>query len=264
MKPKWIVCIAVFGLCCMGAEAGTLLHEDFEDPAYQVGEPPVPPWDDYYVGWDGSPEYTRGQADVLGVRIRIDDSGISGKSCHFFDTNANVASGIRRPLVSPASAVVLEYYMCTANDSYEGAFVHLHGDAGADYQVAFSNGAYDGMAGYIGVHGTTEGWIKPDLLAYSENTWYYVRRELDCLADTGLFYVEEVGNPSNNASYAIGRNPYCPSNQVEGIGVWTSTSQGADCYIDNITIVPLPGPGLLGIAGLGLLAWFKRRDSRIT
>jgi hypothetical protein len=41
-------------------------------------------------------------------------------------------------------------------------------------------------------------------MPYATDTWYYVRRELDCATNTGTFYVEEVDNPSNNISYSIG------------------------------------------------------------
>ena len=212
MRNIWVlfsmVAVSMILLATTVTNASPLLEDSFD--SYSVGAPPVPPWSELYPGWGGTPVYTRAEAATLGVTIQVDNTTvISGNSLHFLDTSEGVGSGVGSLLsqgFSSASSVVVEYYMRTGNDAYEGTFLALQGDAGADYAVAFSNGAFTGSAGWIGIHGSPAGWVKPDLLAYSEDTWYYVKRELDCISDTGLFYVEEVGNPSNNASYSIGRN----------------------------------------------------------
>ncbi|NQT19809.1 MAG: hypothetical protein HQ592_08890, partial [Planctomycetes bacterium] len=225
-----------------------MLEDDFD--GYATGPPPVPPWTEYYAGAPWQPIYTREEAAALGITISVDDETYfaGGKSVHFLDTTGSVGSHITRTF-PPASQLVVEYYMRTHNGDYEGAFVTLMGDVGENWQVAFSSGVYGGTAGYIGVHGSPQGWIQPELLAYQLDTWYYVRRTLDLSTNTGSFYVEEVGNPSNNATHDIGANPNHPNTYVDRITVWSAWSQGADCHIDELKITSLKGATI----GMGLI-----------
>ncbi len=118
---------------------------------------------------------------------------------------------------------------------YEGAFVNLMGDAGQDYSAVFND------TGYIGIWTSPQGWVESQLLSYSTNTWYYVKRELDLDTNTGSFYVEELanelGNPANrNASYSVGRNPSHPNTYINDITIHSSNSHGAHCFIDELTV----------------------------
>ena len=238
------------------AKGANLLSDNFD--GYGTGAPPVPPWEEKYGGAGGVPDYTRSEAATLGVTINVDNAASvsSPNSVHFLDTTGSVSSQIYRTFPS-TSVIVLEYYMRTHNDSAEGAFVKLRGDAGWDYGVAFSNGVFGSQAGYIGVHGSPAGWVKPDLLEYNVDTWYYVRRELNCTTDIGSFYVEEVVNPANNASYSIGRND--ANTYLNEIDIFSSWSQEADCYIDDVVITPEPATlSLLALGGLAVLR--KRRE----
>ena len=274
-------CLMAVGLSPATTQADPCLSDTFD--GYTTGEPPVPPWEEDYIGWGGDPHYTRQEARDLGVEIKIDESiyyGDSGKSVHFLDDSTAVSGHLYREF-SAATSVTMDYYMRTDNDSYEGAFVFLYGadrEAEFDYAAAFSNGAFTGKAGYIGIHGSPAGWIKNDLLAYQEDTWYYVRRTVDCASDTGSFYVEELydhdtgehteqGDPANtSASYAAGLNK--PMDYVQGVWIYSSNSQGADCYIDEIVVncegvIPEPfSMAFMGSAFVGVVGWRLRRRRR--
>jgi len=239
------------------AEAANLLSDNFD--AYATGAPPVPPWEEKYSGWGGVPvDGGRAEAATLGVTINVDNATAvsSPNGVHFLDTTGSYSGQIYRAFPS-TSVIVLEYYMRTGNDSAEGAFVLLCGDVGGEYAVAFSNGVYGSQAGWIGVWGSPAGWVKPELLEYSVDTWYYVRRELNCTTDTGSFYVEETGNPSNNASYSIGRN--AANTHLNEIKIFSSCSQEADCHIDDVVITPEPASAALLLLGLGGLLRRKRK-----
>ena len=223
-RIEWLVVIVIsVSLSCSSALAGSFVYELYDDfDSYSTGSTPCPPW--------------QCSIDPC-VVVEIDDTvfvGATGKSLHFSDPGGGIKATLSRTLTQKTS-VVLEYYMRTDNENHEGAFGRLDGDGGSDYAVCFSNGASGGSAGYIGVHGTNGGWIVPELMAYSTNTWYYVRRELNCASNTGYFYVQEVDNPSNNASYTVGSN-YVNS-YVDKVSMYTSTSEGADCYIDQVAVI---------------------------
>jgi hypothetical protein len=208
----------------------------------------VPPsgWTEKYPRWGGTEEVTRQEAEALGVTIWVDEStfvGPSGKSVHFSDTSVGAGSCISGELFhsfAPASSVVLEYYMRTSNSSYEGVFVALVNDElrKTSDMAAFSNGCCGASPGHIGIinMSTGENWKRPEFLPYSEDTWYFVRLTLDLIANQESIYVEEVSNPSNNATYDV--VPNFPFTEVNQIQIVTSCSQGADTYIDNICIRP--------------------------
>ena len=240
------------------AEGASPLSDNFD--SYAIGAPPVPPWQEKYSGDGGVPvDGGRDEAATLGVTINVDNATAvsSPNSVHFLDTTGSYSGQIYRTFPS-TSVIVLEYYMRTHNDSAEGAFVRLRGDAGWGYAVAFSNGVFGSQAGWIGINGSPAGWVKPDLLEYDVDTWYYVRRELNCTTDTGSFYVEEMGNPSNNASYSIGRND--ANTYLNEIDIYSSCSQEADCYIDDVVITP--EPATLSLLALGGLAVLRRRRTQ--
>ncbi len=210
-----------------------LVYETFD--TYAPGSPPVPPWTDYYHGMAGIPEYTREKAKEYGVTVLVDETVYyaSGKSLHFLDTSTSnppsLSIASQTTLVfDQTTKVVVEYYMITHNNEYEGAFVNLYGDAGMDHVLTFY------PDGYIRLFANT-GWLA-SLMEYSEDTWYKVRRVLDLTTNTGSFYVEEADNPLNNSGepYAIGSN--APNTYIDKINIWTSGSQGADSHVDEITI----------------------------
>ena len=254
-----IILLSCCALVCR-AEAAVLLDENFD--GYPTGQPPVPPWEEHYRGC-GGPDYSREEAAALGVTIQVDDAvAVSGKSLHLLDTSSGVGSDLSLSF-SQTSHVVLEYRMQSHNNNYEGVFVNLVGDVGTDYAVCFGNGCLGGgHAGQIGVMGWYDGWIEPDLLPYREDTWYYVRRELDCIANSGGFYVEELveelGNPANNSAfYSVGSD--CLNIYIDSVKAVTSCSQGADAHVDDIFITPEPATlSLLGLGGLTLLLRKRR------
>ena len=226
------------GLCLNNDVQATPLFEDGFD-SYTPGlEPPNPPW-------------VRIEEPLATVDNTI---AIDSQSVQFLDSGSSEQTTISTSFTSSTS-VLVEYYMLTSNSAHEGAFLQLKGDAGADYALAFSNGAFTGSAGYIGIHGSPAGWVVPELLPYSEDTWYYVRRTLNTITNTGLFYVEEVGNPSNNASHSIGSN--YPNSYVDGLYIYTSSSQGADCYVDEILVTP--EPATLVLLMISSLSLFRRK-----
>lgn len=199
-----MVAVGLFLICLGNVHAITLLAANFDgDP---TGSPP-PGWIDCYDGWGVICAYTREEAAGYNVFIEVDDTvylGTSGKSVRFHDQSyMTVGSHLATTFTPSSSVIVLEYYMMNKyknNPNYaEGVFVNLWGDVGSDYSVAFNNQ-------YIGILGFNGGWVKWDLMPYQENTWYYVKRTLDIENNSGTFYVEEVGNPANNASYSIGSN----------------------------------------------------------
>lgn len=211
-------------------DTASLFEDSFD--AYVTGAPPVPPWDDYY--WPASqPEITGAEAETYGVTVWINDAvfyGSSGKSLHFLDTSGTGSVGSEIYIVfNQATHVVFEYYMRSDNASQEGAFVFLKSAAGRDHALVFNTD------GNIRLFANT-GWLD-SLLPYTVNTWYYVRRVLDVTTDTGSFYIEEIGNPANSGYYEIGMN--ISDTYIDGIGIQTSNSQGADCYIDEIQVIEI-------------------------
>jgi hypothetical protein len=135
--------------------------------------------------------------------------------------------------VDANSQVVLEYYMRTANQNYQGPTVVMFDDEHRDYVVVFSNGLDGGKAGHIGLSGT-EGWVDPNLMEYKEDTWYYVVRVIDCNAGTGSFYIEQVDDPANNASIEMA--PGESMAEIDRVIIWTSSSEGCDAYIDELRL----------------------------
>jgi len=268
----------VVAACFMlpGVSPATTQADPFWDSfdTYTTGEPPVPPWQELYDGPGGSPVYTRDQAETLGVTIQIDEAvSLSGKSVHFEDNASNVRSRLWRT-TTPAPHVVLECYMRSDNRDYEGTFVHLLGDAGSGYAINFGAAAGGGHADHIGIFGPA-GWVKPDLLEYEVGKWYYVQRELNCTSDVGLFYVEELydyvkdehtqkGDPANkSASFPLGS--YAANTSISEVWLHTSGSQGADCYIDELSFHVVPEPismAFMGSAFVGVVGWRLRRRRR--
>ena len=228
------------------AVADIPLEETFDD--YCTGQRPVPPWEDH---------------SQSGVTIEVNADvfyGSAGKSLHFLDETSSAQAWLKGTIPARTN-IVLEYYMLTKNDQYEGAFVELRGDgpvgwSGSFGAVGFGNASGGGHAGWIGYVGAGT-WPEPEILPYTEDTWYKVTRTLDLVADTETIIVEEVGGPTSD--------PYIRSGVagvntgIFGINIWTSGSQGADCYIDEIKVTPTPGAALLGVIGLGMVAWFKKR-----
>ena len=219
-------------------QASPLFEDGFD--SYPVGVPPEG-WTELYTLSGGIP-ITREQAAARGVTIQVTDSVsfAGGQSVHFLDMDLGwgaAGSQISHD-ISAASSVVLEYYIRSDDQDYEAAFVFLEGDGGPDHLIGFGNASGGGAAGYIGILGWKAGWIVPQLLPYSEGTWYYVRRELDCTTNTGTFYVQDMDDPTNYATYTIGSD--YANNYVNRTSIVTSNSQGADAYVDEITVTVPP------------------------
>ena len=236
---------------------------------YTTCQPPVPPWQEFYHGSGPNPPvYTRQEAAAAGVIIHVDDTvryGASGKSVHFSDASGGMGSQLYQTF-APASSVTVDYYMLTSDVQKSGVFGMLYygsgghwPDFGIDYAVVFSNGADGGQAGRIGIW-SNSGWVTTDLLgaAYEADTWYHVRRVLDCTTDTGSFFVEKADGSVQSPVYPLGR--LYPYSYVSGMRFETGYSGGADCYIDELTITsaaaPVPEPasltmGIIGIVWVG-------------
>ena len=182
----------------------------------------------------------------------VADVSVSGRSCHFSDPGQPDKAHMSHTF-DPSTFVVSEYYMRNDSAGSPGAFLILRGDASGwgDYSVNFRQGSNS-----IGIFGST-GWIEPDLLSYDSERWYYVRRVLDCTTNSGHFYVEQVGNPGNSAYYEVGSD-YTIS-YVNEVLIWTGGEHAADCYIDEISIVPAPGALILASIGLGFSGWLCKR-----
>jgi len=249
-------CVAFVCVCCLcvlQAGATTLLQDDFD--AYPVGPLPIANWVDTYT--DMNVPISRAQAAAAGVQIAIDGAAaVSGNSIRFMDQDNRVGSLIDRALASPATSVTLEYYMMSNVVDDEGAFVNLNGtgDYHHDYVLAFQS------TGYIGVHRPVAGsWPEPALLQYAPGVWYRVERVINCATDEGYFYVEEVGNPGHNGTFGVGSE----LDVVESVGIWSSNTRRADCYIDELRVTgaPIPEPVTLasGLIGLGMLVGYVRR-----
>jgi hypothetical protein len=234
--------------CVSSLQPALLPPEHFD--TYPVGAPPSGGWSDRYEGG-----ISRQEAASRGVTITVDDTvrvANYGRSVHFLDTSTNTGSWMDHS-ITPSDKAVMEYYMLSHSTDYEGAFVVLlQNDVGTDYAASFR------PDGYIGIHGWLGGWKEPHLLQYKPDTWYYFRREVNLLDKTGLFYVEEVGNPSNNNSYSIQSNYDLPI--FDTVRIVTPTGQGADTYIDGLTIIT-PEPATLSLLALGVLALFRGRRS---
>jgi hypothetical protein len=220
-------------------EAAILFEDNFE--SYPVGAPPGG-WTDRYTV---PGEITREEAAALGTTIKVTDSAsyAGGQSVHFLDPCIGGVSAQLWRTFPQASHVVLEYYTRSDSADWEGAFVNLNGDGGADYMVGFTGyGPGGGLAGYLYIFGGRGGWIHP-LMPYTEGVWYYVRRELDCSTNTGTFYVCEVGNPAKEATYSIESNYV--NTYIDSISIWTSNSQGADAYVDELVV---SGASIISVA----------------
>jgi len=258
-------CAVAVGLLLAGwlgtVEAAPILEDGFDSGT--VGVPPAG-WEEQYYSWSGTP-YSRAEAAAFGVTIQVTDSVsfAGGNSVHFLDTSTGTGSGVGSEIIrdlSPTSFLILEYYMRSDNNAYEGAFVCLQGDGGTDYMANFGNAAGGaGVTGYIGVFSWMGRWIQPTLMPYQEGRWYYVRRELDCATNAGSFYVEDVSDPANHAAYSVGSN-YVNSS-INRIRVLTSNSQGADAYIDQLSGV-VPEPTTLVLLGLGLMGLSLAKSRR--
>ena len=227
--------------------SGNVVFQDgFDD--YPINLPPD--------GWD-----QEGGQPVVVVDT-LDCQG--GQSVHFDDTSSSDKAYISHDF-QPTSFVQLDYCMMTGNSAYEGVNSPLEGDAGHDYTVIFSNGAWpNSSAGWIGVFGETHNWVEAELLQYEVDTWYHVRRTLNCTTDTGLFEVWERDDPSNYASYSIGADR--PINYVHRIKFGTSTSQRADVYVDQVSVQAVPEPSSLIICSLlaavaAGYGWYRRRKA---
>ena len=139
--------------------------------------------------------------------------------------------------------------------------------------VSFSNGSHNGIDGNIGIHTSPEGWVQPDFLeSYQTGVWYYVRQELDLVAATGTFYAEELlaplGDPTNRTgSHTVNLSGSHLDTYIDTVAIWTSSSQGANAHLDNLSItydgnlnpVPVPGAFVLSGIGGGLVTWFRKR-----
>ena len=252
MRAKLLIGMLILGLGWSqpAASGSVLLYDGFEGypTGYELNEPP---WHRYR--YDGDAHATVVEAPYTG-----------DKSVHFDDPGPRPHEIVLgRSFPANSEPTTIEYYMKTASSSDEGARIGIQGDAGHDSCATFSNGAFGGAAGYIGVWGPLSGWREPRLLSYLVDQWYYFRRTLDYAANTETFYVEELvnepGHPGNrSASYKWVGLDY-RGTYVDEVLMSTSGSQGADCYVDGLRITP--EPAALTLLALGAAAAILRRRS---
>ena len=229
----------------------------------------MPPWQDSYRNNMGLPTYTREQAAALGISIAIaDPSGSGDKHLRLVDNYGGMSSRIDGSLSSPASHVVAEFYLMRENSIGRSYEIFLRGATGGDFCIWFRDDGWIALQAPPVVPGNPN-WIH-ELMPYVGDTWYYMRRELDCSADLGSFYVEEVGNPSNSASFSVGQIAWEPYNTaIHSIAIcttYTGSSTDGSC-VDNIKVsgigpltpVPTPSAVLLGVMGLAMVAWVRKR-----
>jgi len=270
----------VVGVC---GSAFADMSDSFD--SYETGDLPEPPWqwEDRYLP-PGPPDrpgyapYTREEAAALGVTITIDQTVFSGsppgKSVHFWDTSSSAFAQLRRSFGPLSGVVDLTYYMRSDNAEREGVFVTLEGDVGHDHCAAFGNAGGGGHAGWIGILAYW-GWPEPEFLPYVEDHWYKVQRSLNTVDNSGSIEVWDVDAYANDPHDYDPSDPTDPdanhrlmslegmnnNNVIDLIVMSTGGSQGADCYIDevSISVVPAPSAALLGVIGLGMVAWIRKR-----
>ena len=226
----WMACgLALVVMFCATASA---LDEGFE--GMPTGVPPAG-WNENYTLPGGTP-VTRAEAAAQGVTVHVTDAvSFSGsQSLHFQDNSGSVGSEMYKSL-SPASSIVFEYCVRSDDLTKEAVFVTLRGDGGNDLALGFGNAGGGGAAGYIGIINWNTGWVERYLMPYTEGTWYYVRRELNCWTNTGSFLVQDTTNPANWAFYSGGSGT--PNTYIDMVRLITSNSQGADAYMDSVCVL---------------------------
>ena len=182
-----------------------------------------------------------------GLSALVDDTvyfGDSGKSVHVLDTahGGSRAGMILNRYMDPVTdgSITLDYYMRANNSNDEGAFVGLLGPEGNDVFVAFGNRAGGaGVSEYIGIFNDV-GWLDNNFLPYEVGRWYHVVRELDLETLSGSIRVSEVDDDGNDilsrSNLVDNVKSYASNESIDLVQIFTSGSQGADTYIDNITL----------------------------
>ena len=169
---------------------------------------------------------------------------VSNAVCHSPENSLHIAGDTTSGIdvgksFDPVTAVIAECYMWNDNFDVEGAQFRLRGDAGTDCDVMFTvGGVWMGEREWIGI--TYQGAWYP-MMKYKEKTWYYVRRELDLLENTGNVYIEEVGHPENSALHSFGNmvgNTY-----IDSVAFNTSQLVATNCYVDDVRVT-IPAPPL--------------------
>jgi len=224
------------------------IHEGFDN--YPTGSLPDPPWTDI------------SDAGVT-AEVTSSVSYAGGKSLHFDDTSSGAGIKLKRSF-NPVTSVMLEYYMRTDNDAYEGHFVTLEGDSTSSYGwdksmggLSFGNAGGGGSAGWIGLI-DDGGWPEPEILQYETGKWYRVRRWIDIVADEETTHVDEMGGTGHGEYYRTGIKH--DNTELNAFHIWSSSSQSSDAYLDEITLTP--EPATLSLLALGGLALIRKRRKR--
>lgn len=180
-------------------------QEDFD--SYISVPLPNPPWEQ--ISWGNG---------------KISDVAISGKSLRLIGPHNNIFHTF--PAITHFR---LEYYLFANSTNEQGIFVRTGGTApGHDLIIGFRGGQVSLLSGLTG-------WGY-NLMPYENGKWYHFIRELDCLTNEGFFYVEDVLNPENNATYKSGCDPAYPLTDINNVHLITSGTYWANCYIDELKI----------------------------
>ncbi|MBR9704530.1 PEP-CTERM sorting domain-containing protein [Candidatus Pacearchaeota archaeon] len=250
---KTLAGLLVAGSCILGsgksANSEPLYSEDFD--GYADNSPLDSDW--VMRGDTGNRYHYTNVTDGRSIGSSGNSLFIEGNTGKWMDFGA---------YFEPSEQIVLDFNINPANSS---PFISLRGDGGVDYSMFF-----DDSDMLFKTHDS--GGNNFNLMSYTSDNWYHVRRELDCRTNLGSLFIEDLSDPSKNASLFIGGGIANTEINEFGIHIPVRGINIEGCYIDNISVDDgagaIPEPGTLGLTmigvglGAGALALRRRRDKK--